>query len=152
MNFPMRYLPAQLYARDKKKQARMLIRSKRLYKKQQYYTRKPLSSYKNKTSKHIRNAQRIYKIQQITPSNELAKKTGCSLSALNQIVRTILGLSPIGKLNNRREGRRSRLQHIRQRMRSQKEGVYSGQQVEKDVQAWSFENKEGYCVRKDYFT
>ena len=83
----MRYLPAQLNARDKKKQARMLIRSKRLYKKQQYYTRKPLSSYKNKTSKHIRNAQRIYKIQQITPSNELAKKTGCSLSALNQIGR-----------------------------------------------------------------
>ena len=83
----MRYLPAQLTVRDKKKQARMLIRSKRLYKKQQYYTRKPLSSYKNKTSKHIRNAQRIYKIQQINPSNELAKKTGCSLSALNQIVR-----------------------------------------------------------------
>ena len=83
----MRYLPAQLNARDKQKQVRMLIRSKRLYKKQQYYTRKPLSSYKNKTSKHIRNAQRIYKIQQINPSNELAKKTGCSLSALNQIVR-----------------------------------------------------------------
>ena len=83
----MRYLPAQLNARDKQKQVRMLLQSKRLYKKQQYYTRKPLSSYKNKTSKHIRNAQRIYKIQQITPSNELAKKTGCSLSALNQIVR-----------------------------------------------------------------
>ena len=83
----MRYLPAQLNARDKQKQVRMLLQSKRLYKKQQYYTRKPLSSYKNKTSKHIRNAQRIYKIQQINPSNELAKKTGCSLSALNQIVR-----------------------------------------------------------------
>jgi hypothetical protein len=87
MKFPMRYLPAQLNARDNKKQARMLIRSKRLYKKHEYYTRKPLSSYKNKTSKHIRNAQRIYKIQKINPSDELAKKTGCSLSALNQIVR-----------------------------------------------------------------
>jgi DNA-binding Xre family transcriptional regulator len=83
----MRYLPAQLNARDKKKQAQMLLRSKRLYKKQQYYTRKPLSSYKNKTSKHIRNAQRIYKIEKINPSNELAKKTGCSLSTLNQIMR-----------------------------------------------------------------
>jgi len=87
MKFPMRYLPAQLNARDKKKQAQMLLRSKRLYKKQQYYTRKPLSSYKNKTSKHIRNAQRIYKIEKINPSNELAKKTGCSLSTLNQIMR-----------------------------------------------------------------
>ena len=83
----MRYLPAQLSAKDKKKQAQMLLRSKRLYKKHEYYTRKPLSSYKNKTSKHIRNAQRIYKIQKINPSNELAKKTGCSLTTLNQIVR-----------------------------------------------------------------
>jgi len=66
----------------------MLIRSKRLYKKHEYYTRNRLSSYKNKTSKHIRNAQNIYKIQKISPSNEeLAKKTGCSLSAMNQIVR-----------------------------------------------------------------
>jgi len=87
MKFPMRYLPAQLNARDKKKQAQMLLRSKRLYKKHEYYTRKPLSSYKNKTSKHIRNAQRIYKIEKINPSNELAKKTGCSLTTLNQIVR-----------------------------------------------------------------
>jgi len=87
MKFPMRYLPAQLSAKDKKKQAQMLLRSKRLYKKHEYYTRKPLSSYKNKTSKHIRNAQRIYKIEKINPSNELAKKTGCSLSTLNQIVR-----------------------------------------------------------------
>jgi DNA-binding Xre family transcriptional regulator len=87
MKFPMRYLPAQLSAKDKKKQAQMLLRSKRLYKKHEYYTRKPLSSYKNKTSKHIRNAQRIYKIQKINPSNELAKKTGCSLTTLNKIVR-----------------------------------------------------------------
>ena len=87
MKFPMRYLPAQLSSRDKQKQAQMLLQSKRLYKKGRYYTRKRLPSYKNKTSKHIRNAQKIYKIQKINPTNELAKKTGCSLSALNQIVR-----------------------------------------------------------------
>jgi len=87
MKFPMRYLPTQLSARDKKKQVRMLLRSKRLYKKHEYYTRKRLPSYKNKTSNHIRNAQKIYKIQKINPSPELAKKTGCSLSALKQIVR-----------------------------------------------------------------
>ena len=158
----MRYLPAQLTARDKQKQVRMLLQSKRLYKKHRYYTRKRLPSYKNKTSKHIQNAQKIYKIQQIGPNNELAKKTGCSLSALNQIVRkgegayfssgsrpnrTILGLSQVGKFNNRWEGCRGRLQYIGQRMRSQKEGVYSGQQVEKDVQVWSFENKKGFCCR-----
>ena len=32
-------------------------------------------------------ANELNKIQQITPNNELAKKTGCSLSTLNQIVR-----------------------------------------------------------------
>jgi hypothetical protein len=87
MKFPMRYLPAQLSKIDKQKQAQMLNKSKRLYKKHEYYTRKRLPSYKNKTSKHIRNAQKIYKIQRITPSPELVKKTGCSLSALKQIVR-----------------------------------------------------------------
>jgi hypothetical protein len=46
-----------------------------------------LSSYKNKTSKHIINAQRIYGIQSIIPSKELALKTGCSINALNQIVK-----------------------------------------------------------------
>ena len=61
---------------------------------------------------------------------------------------TILGRSQIGKLNNRRKGRRSRLQHNRERMRSQKEGVSSGKQVEKEVQVWTFENKEGCCVKR----
>ncbi len=87
MKFPSRYLPAQLTARDTKKQVRMLLQSKRLYKKHRYYTRKRLPSYKNQTSKHIRNAQNIYNVSKIIPNNMLAKRTGCSLSALKQIVR-----------------------------------------------------------------
>jgi hypothetical protein len=46
-----------------------------------------LASYKNKTSKHILKARKIYNIQNLTPSKELARKTGCSLSALNRIVK-----------------------------------------------------------------
>jgi hypothetical protein len=46
-----------------------------------------LSSYKNKKSKHILHARKIYNIQNITPNEELALKTGCTLSALNQIVK-----------------------------------------------------------------
>jgi hypothetical protein len=76
-----------LTQKDKKKQIKMLTKSKKLYKKNKYYTRKPLSSYKNKKSKHILNARKIYNIQSITPSNELALKTGCKLSALKQIVK-----------------------------------------------------------------
>ena len=87
IKFPIRYLPKMLTQKDKKKQIKMLTKSKKLYKKNKYYTRKPLSSYKNKKSKHILNARKIYNIQNITPSNELARKTGCKLSALKQIVK-----------------------------------------------------------------
>jgi hypothetical protein len=58
-----------------------------VYKTHKYYTRKRLSSYKNKKSNHILNARKIYNIQNITPNAELALKTGCKLSALNQIVK-----------------------------------------------------------------
>jgi hypothetical protein len=64
----------------------MLMMSRRLYKKNKYYTRKEVPSYKSKTSNHIVDARRIYKISNVGPSKELASKTGCTLSALNKIV------------------------------------------------------------------
>jgi hypothetical protein len=87
INFPIRYLPKNLTGKDKKKQKMMLIKSKRLYKKHKYYTRKNISSYKNIKSKHILNARKIYNIRNITPNKELSLKTGCKISALNQIVK-----------------------------------------------------------------
>ena len=87
LKLPVRYVPKNLSKKDKKKQLNMLLKSRRLYKKNKYYTRKRLPSYKNKPSKHILHAQKIYAIQNIKPSKELALKTGCSLNALNQIVK-----------------------------------------------------------------
>ena len=84
---PIRYLPKNLTKADKKKQFKMLIKSKKLYKKHKYYTRKNISSYKHKKSKHIENACKIYHVKNITPNKELAQKTGCKLTALNQIVK-----------------------------------------------------------------
>jgi hypothetical protein len=84
---PIRYLPKSLSKKDKKKQISMLKKSQKMYKNKKYYTRKPLASYKNKTSKHIINAQKIYKINKILPNKELAKATGCSISALKKIVK-----------------------------------------------------------------
>ena len=86
ITFPMRYLPKMLTKEDKKTQTNMLMKSKKLYKKHKYYTRKNILSYKNKKSNHIMNARKIYNIQNITPSKELALKTGCKLSALKKIV------------------------------------------------------------------
>ena len=87
MKFPIRYVPKNLTKQDKQKQINMLIKSKKLYKKHKYYTRKSISSYKNKKSNHISNARKIYDIQNITPNAELAQKTGCKISALQKIVK-----------------------------------------------------------------
>ena len=83
---PLRYLPKSLNQKDKTRQLQMLLKSKKMYSKHKYYTRKPLPSYKNKTSKHILAARKIYNIQHITPNAELAQKTGCNLAALQKIV------------------------------------------------------------------
>jgi len=87
INFPMRYIPKNLTKKDKQKQIQMLNKSRKMYKERKYYTRKNISSYKNKKSKHILNAIKIYNVQKIIPNKELSQKTGCKLSALNQIVK-----------------------------------------------------------------
>ena len=86
MRIPVRYLPKKLTRKDKSKQVRMLMRSRRLYKSNKYYTRKEVPSYKSKTSNHIVDARRIYNIKNVAPNKELAMKTGCTLAALNKIV------------------------------------------------------------------
>ena len=87
VKIPIRYIPKKLTSNDKKKQFKMLLKSKKLYKKHKYYTRKNISSYTNKKSHHLLNARKLYSIKNITPNKELALKTGCKISALNQIVK-----------------------------------------------------------------
>ena len=87
MKIPIRYLPKRLTRSDKKKQLNMLLKSKKMYKQNKYYTRKHVSSYKSKKSSNLSDASRIYNIKNITPNQELVKKTGCKLSALKQIVK-----------------------------------------------------------------
>ena len=86
MNVPLKYLPKRLTKKDKKKQAKQLKKSKAAYKKGIYIHRKPVDSYKSKKSQHILNAERIYNIENLSVNNELANKTGCSISALNKII------------------------------------------------------------------
>ena len=86
MKWPIRYIPKSLSFRDKQEQINMMKKSKRLYKKHKYFTRGRIN-FKNKKSNHITDAQKIYDIETITPNKELVAKTGCSLSALQQIVK-----------------------------------------------------------------
>ena len=87
MEFPIRYLPKMLSSADKQKQVAMLLKSKKLYKKGKYYTRKNVASYKHKKSNHLANTRRIYGIDRVVPNPDLAQKTGCSIEALEKIVK-----------------------------------------------------------------
>ena len=87
VSLPKKYVPAGLTKKDRKKYAKSLLKSRKLYKKGKYYTRPTVSSYKHKTSKHILRARRIYKVDDVKPSKQLAKKTGCTLDALSRIVK-----------------------------------------------------------------
>jgi hypothetical protein len=82
----LKYLPKRLTSKDKKKQSRMLLKSKKMYKKGNYYTRKPVRSFHSKTSKHILKARKMYNIKIIGATDELAKKSGCSKKTLAKII------------------------------------------------------------------
>lgn len=82
----VRYLPNRLTKKDRKEQSKMLLRSRRLYKKGKYYTRKRLQSFTSKKSPHILKATKMYKVDTIGPTNELADATGCSKESLSKII------------------------------------------------------------------
>ena len=85
--FPIKYLPLRLKRNDRKTQRKALIKSKSDYKKGKYTKRPKLASYKNKTSKYVLQARKMYNIKKVKPSKELSKKTGCSIRGLNKIVK-----------------------------------------------------------------
>ena len=86
MKINLRYLPNLLTRRDRKKQAKELMQSRRLYKKGIYHSRPKVSSFKSKKSKHIIKAEKLYKVNKIGATNELAKATGCTKKALAKII------------------------------------------------------------------
>jgi hypothetical protein len=85
--YPKKYVPKKLTNKDKKTQKKMIDKSRQMYKQGKYFTRKKVASYDNKTSPHILNARKIYGVEKIIPSEELAEKTGCSIEALDKIVK-----------------------------------------------------------------
>jgi DNA-binding Xre family transcriptional regulator len=86
MKINLRYLPKRLTRKDKKKQYNSLVKSRKLYKKGVYYTRKQVKSFTSKKSPHIIKAEKIYHVDKIGATKELAKKTGCSIKALKKII------------------------------------------------------------------
>jgi hypothetical protein len=86
MKINLHYLPKRLTRKDRKKQGKQLMKSRNLYKKGIYYSRPKVESFKSKKSNHIINAEKIYHIDKIGATDELATATGCSKSALAKII------------------------------------------------------------------
>lgn len=91
MHFLKKYLPNSLSRKDKKKQYNMLLKSKKMYTKGKYFTRKKVNSFNSKTSPHILKAFKVYNINSMEPTKELATKTGCSIKALKAIIKKGMG-------------------------------------------------------------
>lgn len=83
---PQHYVPKSLSEKDKRKQLKNLKQARQGYKKGKYVSRAPLTSFVSKPSKHVENAKKMYKVDNLVPSPELAKKTKCSEQALEEIV------------------------------------------------------------------
>ena len=81
------YVPPSLSKSDRKKQQRMLNQSRKQYKQHIFKTRKRLSSFQSKPSKHVLHAKRLYHLDSITANPSLAKATGCPLRVLQDIVK-----------------------------------------------------------------
>jgi len=81
------YLPASLSKKDKKTQLSMLNKSRKLYKQHRYYTRINVGSFQSKPSSHVQRAMKLYNVKNVALNRSFARKTGCKLSALKQIVK-----------------------------------------------------------------
>ncbi len=86
LNVPQRYIPKGLSEKDTKKQKKYLRKSRKMYKKGKYYERPKVKTFKSRKSNHLKRAEKIYNIDKISPSKELARKTKCKRSALEKIV------------------------------------------------------------------
>ena len=86
-----KYLPKGLSKKDRKKQLFMLKKSTRMYKQKKYFTRKKVKSFKSKPSGHVARAMKIYNIKNMTPNQQLAKKTGCTVKTLKKIINKGMG-------------------------------------------------------------
>jgi len=86
---PRHYVPSYLSNKAKSKAKKELIKSRRAYKKNKYYTRKKIPGYKSKKSKWV---DRVKKIYGLDPSGKITLKklsnvTKCKKSALSKIIK-----------------------------------------------------------------
>jgi hypothetical protein len=84
---PRRYIPSILSKRDSIRQRRAIARSRKAYQRGIYVGRPNLASFKSKKSPHVHRATHLYGVPTMEPTSRLARATGCSRSALEQIIK-----------------------------------------------------------------
>jgi hypothetical protein len=87
MYIPKKYIPQNLTQNDYLVQIKQINKSRKLYKKGKYFTRKKLKSFISKQSPHIIRAKKMYKLDNFKVDNRLVNATKCTKSSLNQIVK-----------------------------------------------------------------
>jgi hypothetical protein len=85
-HIPERYAPKSITRKDREKQLNSLRKSRKLYKKGQYYTRPKIASFPNKKSIHLEHAYKIYGVNNMTPTRKLANATKCNIKTLKKII------------------------------------------------------------------
>ncbi len=86
MKLPKKYIPKHLEDEDREKQAREIMKSREKYEKGEYHIREKVPSFQSRGSPHIRNAKEEYDITTLKPSLKLARRTGCSMKGMKEIL------------------------------------------------------------------
>ena len=84
---PNRYVPRSLSKKDREKMMRSLRTTRRMYSRHRYVSRPYLASFRSRPSSHVTRAKKRFHVNSLSPSKELANKTGCSLQTLRAIVK-----------------------------------------------------------------
>ena len=87
LNVPKRYYKSKsMSKKDSKKQKTYLRKSRKLYKEGKYYQRPKVKTFKSRKSNHLNRLRKLYNVEKIGATSELAKKTKCSKQGLEEIL------------------------------------------------------------------
>ena len=89
---PRKYVPKYLTKKDKIKQYKEIMRSKKMYKKRKYHVRDKIKSFKTKKSKHKSKFMKMYNLkeEELTLS-KISNKTRCKKKGLKKIINKGMG-------------------------------------------------------------
>ena len=87
LNVPKRYYTSKnMSTRDTQKQRKNLRKSRNLYKQGKYFQRPKVKTFKSRKSNHLNRLRKLYNVEKIGATAELAKKTQCSKQGLEEIL------------------------------------------------------------------